>query len=142
MQKFAESVQLKSDIETFQQLDYWCCSTNSKQLGWNSLWNKWLGSYQVWWWYAGKVTEVLSKDIVVSVMHHAGKCFKWPDRKDECVYPLEAVVSRINPPVAVAGRLGQFSFDYFNWQNLKNFMKTDIQTKRWMLNFASYIKQI
>ena len=42
------------------------------------------------------------------------KIFKWPDRKDECVYPLEAVVSRINSPVAGAGHLGQFSFDYFN----------------------------
>lgn len=47
---------------------------------------------------AGEVTEVFSKEIVVSVMHCAGN-FKWPDREAESVYPLEAVVSRINLPV-------------------------------------------
>ena len=33
---------------------------------------------------------------------------KWPDCKDECVYSLEAIVSKINPPV-VATHQGQFS---------------------------------
>ena len=46
-------------------------------------------------------------------MDPAGNCFKWSNRKDECIYPFSAVIVETNPP-KVAGRRGQFSFDYFN----------------------------
>ena len=43
-------------------------------------------------------------------MHPAGgKCFKWPDRKDEYIYLFSVVIMK-----NLGGRSGQFSFDYFN----------------------------
>ena len=63
----------------------------------------------------GEITDVLSKEFVVSAMHPAGNCFKWPNPEGECIYPFSAVIAKINPP-EVAGRRGQFLFDYFNWQ--------------------------
>ena len=64
--------------------------------------------------YPGEITDVLIEEVVVSTMHPAGgKCFKWPNCKDECIYPFSTIIVKIHPP-EIAGRRRQFSFGYFN----------------------------
>ena len=64
--------------------------------------------------YPGEITDVFNEEVVVSAMHPAsGKCFKWPNHMDKCIYPFSAIIAKIHPP-KVAGRRRQFSFDYFN----------------------------
>ena len=57
--------------------------------------------------YPGEITDILANEVVVSSMHRAGNFWKWPNRKDEIVYRLENVVTKI-------GNRGQFLFKYFS----------------------------
>ena len=59
-----------------------------------------------------QIKSGISNAYMVSVMHHTGNLFKWPNQKDEILY-LENIVAEIKPPTVV-GHRGKYSLEFFN----------------------------
>jgi len=59
--------------------------------------------------YPGYITQIIEKEIEVSVMHRAEGHFKWPKAKDKIFYIKKNILKKISLPVPTVNR-GQFSF--------------------------------
>ena len=62
--------------------------------------------------FPGEIVGIQNEEVQVSVMHKAGRYFKWPEKVDSIYYLPQNIEKRIQPPVVV-GHRGQFSFIEF-----------------------------
>lgn len=60
--------------------------------------------------YPGYITQIIEKEIEVTVMHKSNKHYKWPENEDKIFYSLQCVVKKISSPTPVGNR-GQFIFN-------------------------------
>ena len=62
--------------------------------------------------FPGEIVGIQNEEVQVSVMHKAGRYFKWSEKVDSIYYLPQNIEKRIQSPVVV-GHRGQFSFIEF-----------------------------
>ena len=66
--------------------------------------------------FPGEITQIIGDELEVSVMHHRGKFFKWPETADKVMYDVVDVVRQLEgaPKVIMQGSQLAWKFPDFD----------------------------